>query len=607
MSLSPNFSIVYCSSEESDTPFNGLFKSESPKPWISGTYPKFPIEIIIDLRNLFILNGMDIVSHEYMIASRVDLFGTKDDQINQNNNWFSIGFFQFSDNQRSQWIARELKHILLEHVAVRFLRILIENVHPTPRNIKSQCSFISMQINGRLEIKPRMTSLNDLESDLVDAKNNAVEEENYGAAAVYKDQLLNISDNREELENLFNLRIDSLLKEDYLTVDSVTNQINAILNACRNDSDVPQICTPPVPVRIPVTIASPPQETNQIQQEDHSPPHSPPNEITFEEQSLDKNVTVHDDSFFLTDFEKVAAVATYDEHNDENNSVVDSRKPSSRILSAKKKGPVKERVPKFAPPPPDEPPKDDRPDPLSDADKAEAGILLNLFGEHSVGLAYSKSWGLRVQGFEKLCELILGLKSNVDQIRAIMCMLPLMRRRYSDSLKAVYVAAVDNTMRLLNNVQMNHNDFLTIIHVLLPIAMNKLGDSNQRINEASFEFVIWCSDRDKWALSELISYSVKPPQSPNQYHILLAKMLLISVLMEKYKNDKGRIKPSEIMGLVVPCLDSRKVEVRNAALKIVVDVLNMYGPSMEKYIKNVPRIILEQIEFERSKVTEAIE
>ena len=615
---SQGFSTVFCTSEDPNHPFENLFRDETPSGWISLPSPNFPVEAIIDTKNLFVLTGMDIVSHESMIATKVDLYGSKDDELNQSTQWFSIGYFTFNSNQRSQWVARELKHVSIDSCTLRFLRILIEGAYETPPNREHRISFISLTLNGHREVKPRMTNLEELVEDLKNAKLQAIEEENYGAADLYKNELLNIEDNKEQLEQLFSNKNEALKNEEYLSVDNIMNSINSIIKKGRA----------PPEEQIPVQpIQQPPEPETVIEEapfvaEEIEPPKIEKPVINDTPSTVQVGA---DDGFFLTDFEKGAVLAIASDEqfpiqNDDNKGNDSPReeefppdpepapppppkkpkKLKTKIpppaKSTKSVDPPKERVPRFSKAPPDLDKKNEQPDELSDENKAEANTLISLFGEKVVAIAYSSNWSLRVSGLEKLCELIKGLKSPGDKTRALSGILPLLRRRFSDGLKATYVSAIEQTISLLDALNVEGNELGTIIHVLLPISMGKIGDTNQRISDLSKQFCLWCANKDKWALTEVQQYTLHPP-NPNQYHQQIAKLNLLSTLMEQYGvgNEKGKLKLPDVMGLVVPCLDSRKEEVRKLAIKITISLQEQFGTVIDKYLKNVSRLVKDQL------------
>lgn len=590
MSSLPQFQCIYCSSEEPDHPFEYLFRTDIVSGWVSGPNPQYPIESVIDLKGKFILTGLEIASHQYLIPRRVDLYGTRSEILDQNCVWESIGFFTFNSNQRSQWQARELKRIKIDSCKYRYLRIAFQDCHQAPLNYYSQVSIISLEIQGRLDLKPRMTSLEDMIADITSAKQAAVDEENYGAAADYKEQLDNISEHYDEIADLFKQKDEALQNEQYLVVDSIINRILAIITpSLLKESEIQN----PEPDQIPEPIPSPTPEP--IENDSEPPAHDP-------------------SSFFLTEFKDDTKVILPTEGSQElvtldDLPVTQPQEPSSPPPEPPKKKqpkkgimiqenvpttkvPQRHQVPNFS----KDPPKQDDPDPLSDENRAIAEPLIQLFGESVISMAFSNGWSCKVNGFQKLCELINGLKTDKEKISAFKSMMPLIRSRFSDGLKAVYCSAVENTMNLVDSIELPSAEFGNFIHQVMPMVIQKLGDSNQRINETAHNFALWSIEKDKFAFQEVVQYALKAP-AQNQYHLWMAKLKLVKKLIERYGIDQdGKIPSPDVMKLVVPCLESRKGEIRQQAFDILVKIHPVLGNKMDKYMRNVPRLVMDEFQ-----------
>lgn len=597
MSTIPQFQCVYCSSEEENHPFQYLFRTDIVSGWVSGPNPQYPIDSVIDLKGKFILTGLEIASHQYLIPKRVDLYGTRSESLDQNCIWESIGFFTFNSNQRSQWQARELKRIKIDNCRYRFLRFSFQECHQAPPNYYSQVSIISLEIQGRPDIRPKMTSLDDMIADITNAKLAAVAEENYGAAADYKEQLDNISAHRDEISELFKQKEEALKNEQYLVVDSIINKVLSIAIPSLYDekeTEIPDQFTP----------------AESTPQNEHAPESTPESES--ETHSHDPS------SFFLTEFKDDTKVILPSEGSQELVTLDDlPPQPPQTTLEPpppKKKQPttkgkmIKEQLPKTKPPQrhqvpnfSKDPPKKDDPDPLSDENRALAEPLITLFGESVVSMAFSSSWSCKVNGFQKLCELINGLKTSKDKISAFKAMIPLIRLRFSDGLKAVYCSGVENTMQLIESIQLPSSEFSAFIHQILPLVIIKLGDSNQRIDETANNFALWSIERDKYAFQEVSQYALKQP-AQNQYHLWLAKLKLIKVLVEKYGLDQGGKVPSaDVMKIIVPCLGSRKADVRQNAFELLLQIYPIMGDKVDKYMMNVPRLVREEFNSKKQK------
>ncbi|KAK8863677.1 hypothetical protein M9Y10_011366 [Tritrichomonas musculus] len=239
-----SFNCIYCSSEDIDYPFNNLFDSNS-KSWTSRSNPKYPIKAVVDLRGTFVFDGIHIVSHESMIPTRIDLYISNNPnlngmEINVDNffeykskfNWENIGFFCFSSNERSNWVAREFKKVMLPQVQASFMMFVISECYKSiPGNPYKRVSIISLIFLGTHLYRPRFgSSLVEMYEDLTNAKKEAIQNENFAQADIINIQIENTKRNRDILNELFQKKQIALKNEEFLVVDSIITNIFSILN-----------------------------------------------------------------------------------------------------------------------------------------------------------------------------------------------------------------------------------------------------------------------------------------------------------------------------------------------------------------------------------------
>jgi hypothetical protein len=403
-------------------------------------------------------------------------------------------------------------------------------------------------------------------SDLKSRKANAVASEAYLEAADLKDELDAATDHESEIRELFHKKEAALAAEEYLKVDEIISQILSIIMPV---SELPS--NRPEPVTLPFPVPDTPLTLPPIVEE--VPPAPPPEPF--------------ENSFFLTQFgprEQIVA-------------------PTIETATPKPKA-IFERVPQFGharilPNFDEPPPKPEDVNGLNEENRQEADPLIQLFGEPTVAAAYSQTWNNKVEGYRRLCESVQNLKTQREQLIGLRAMIPLMRRRFSEGLKAVYCSAVESTIGMLDALNISGTQLHDLD--LLPLVIAKLGHSNQRINESAMQFVIWVADRDpKQSLNEVIQYAVKPPPDANQYHLFSAKLTLLKTLIPKYGiNPPGRIKLKDIMDVILPCLESRKEELRRLSFELLVQM----NVNVDRYLINMPRI-KEQLKavLEKGKV-----
>ena len=590
---------MYCSSEDASHPFESLFRKDTSSGWVSAAGPVYPVECVIDPGSKFVLTGMEVISHQSMIPSRVDLYGTMSEALDSSCVWESIGFFSFNDNERSQWQARELKRIRIDHKRLRFLRMVISGCHEVPPNVEKRCSFVSLEIQGRKDTKPKLASYEQMVEEINANKQAAVEREDYGTAADYKEQLQHAVEREGELRELFRQKDEALANEEYLLVDRIVNQILAIIRPSDDDWE-------PEPVR-------------PVVEEPRRPPPPEPEPEPVKEPEPPKELSGKSEAFFVTEFGDRAKVLSPPEDVVDLDALQQLVEPQfNEPVRKPRKVPKKpkmvaERVPKVkqadgrsarALPNFNDVPKQDDPDELSEEHRAEAAALISLFGESPVAMAYSSGWMNKVNGYKQLCELIAGLKTANEKIRAFRGLMPLVHENLEGGLKAVFCPAVEQTITMVDAIDLPPNEFLAFVHQILPAVMTKLGDSNPRINESANHFVLWAAEKDpKFSMNELVQWILKPLSSQNQYHLLTAKMVLLKIIIERHGiGPNGKVKLPEVMNLVVPCLESRKAEVRQQSFDLLVSIYPLVGTAMDKYLSTAPRIVKDQLKAAVAKL-----
>ena len=140
-----NYTIVSCTSEEQSHPITSIINSSiNSTGWQSSPSARFPVEFTIDLSTIVELETLQFVSHQYKIASRVDLYVAGPDK-----QFKALGSFQFSNNEHSNYTNRELKSATLNGIKAQYIKISIPGCHTNPNNPNNQVGIVSLNILGR--------------------------------------------------------------------------------------------------------------------------------------------------------------------------------------------------------------------------------------------------------------------------------------------------------------------------------------------------------------------------------------------------------------------------------------------------------------------------
>jgi hypothetical protein len=131
----------------------------------------------------------------------------------------------------------------------------------------------------------------------------------------------------------------------------------------------------------------------------------------------------------------------------------------------------------------DVPETDAPPDMLKPADRQEAAVLVELFGEDSVARIFSKSnWMVRFHGIHRLADGICELASGY--LEAFKCFCYICRHRMKENQKQLVIAVLNDVRRIAETHQIEPPELTQGIAHLLPSATAKIGGSQEAVTAA---------------------------------------------------------------------------------------------------------------------------
>ncbi|KAF4716847.1 hypothetical protein FOZ63_012109 [Perkinsus olseni] len=163
------YEVVYVSSEDGAHPASELVVPEttgvgmtSGQGWISKRFPTYPQILILELERRSIINQMQFLSHQSAISTKLELYvsvegpRTPYDPVQdpdgcdfiQSIPFRRLGYLSLDSNEKSQWLARELKSVFVDCEA-RFIQIKLHKCHVNTLNLQSQVGLIAVNILGK--------------------------------------------------------------------------------------------------------------------------------------------------------------------------------------------------------------------------------------------------------------------------------------------------------------------------------------------------------------------------------------------------------------------------------------------------------------------------
>ncbi|XP_024402111.1 uncharacterized protein [Physcomitrium patens] len=145
------FAVVSCSSQDEDFPVSELNNDALGRGWQSSRFCLFPQEIVLELQHPSRIINMQLLCHEFMIPSKVEIFVSminphvhSSDTVGQMKR---LGYFSLDPNDRSNHQARELKSVYVDSSAAT-IRLLLHNCYTNKLNIFNQVGLMAVIITG---------------------------------------------------------------------------------------------------------------------------------------------------------------------------------------------------------------------------------------------------------------------------------------------------------------------------------------------------------------------------------------------------------------------------------------------------------------------------
>ncbi|XP_022908235.1 centrosomal protein of 104 kDa [Onthophagus taurus] len=161
-----NFNVIFATDEDPKYKSSELnIHSPTVKGWQSSKNCDFPQEIVVQLEKRCALDKVQILAHQYLIPSKIELFSSNEDTntVSDINNvsWEYLGYITLSDNQSTGFKSRELKSANVPKCIASFVKLKLHKNHKNSYNINNQVSLIAINLLGT-ENESRRSSTSEI-------------------------------------------------------------------------------------------------------------------------------------------------------------------------------------------------------------------------------------------------------------------------------------------------------------------------------------------------------------------------------------------------------------------------------------------------------------
>ena len=649
------FHIYRCSGEDPEHPARELMLSAAqPRGWHSQKMCKYPQELLLKLDKPSRVTQIQILSHEHKIPTKVEIFtGMPQEGLPpepENCNLKKLGHLSFDSNERSNHQARELKSVHINTKAL-LLRFVLQECHMNRLNSYNQVGIVAINIKGEpmnefssphmagvqqalnnvhlsdpVERRPALPhsgpkpvmplfSLQGFDpltaskiAEVQRAKEFAVEQEDYDEAKRLKSKIDYMKRVGAQIGELEAQKKHAVEEEDYDKAKSLKLEIGVLRRRLEGQPTVATpIHLPAAPAGVPQTgvavAASTPtraivSESSPVAADQEHPeqvpvqPEVPVNPLSPERDASYDHLP-YDERPAQAKGMMNAFINTPDRFKNSPSAKTEDGGDSKTPMQMPIQPDIKEMMSEAG-----SRPGEPALEALSGSDEKNASLLFGLLGEEAARCIHSKHWQLREKGLSETIDLITsdGIDGDVREgFRLISHYI--LGKTLKDKVAHIIESSVDCLRELLTNYgsQVGGREVQHSMLELVPILIDRVGESNGIIRDRAFEAILMLSDLQEVGNGGVLAASlVKPIKRQSQWKPILSRLNLLNELLPKFglsqhKSDKGDYSHGftvdAVMNFVNPALSSANEGVRKSAINVARIVMDTIGEqSLERLL-----------------------
>ncbi|KAL7060332.1 hypothetical protein AAHC03_09576 [Spirometra sp. Aus1] len=546
-----HFRVVHVTSQDEGFPAKELnHHSPKTKGWRSVKHCPYPQQIVVELECSARIRKIQILSHQYLIASRIAFYigdSWGDDTINMETSRFlRLGHIELSDNESTNFRARELKSVHVDATGSCFQLFLYKN-YPNKFNLQNQIGLVALNFIGEVAEPyfdrelPRDTEsvrsdyvspIDDLAFDvyqdprLADVlrrlqaqKLEYARRENFELARQARDAIRRLQEAGEQIFQLELEKQEAAKAEDYETAKTKKELITEIRNNLSREIDLNLLLgptrgsaysretrqrstgpfLPPLLQKTRETYKQWQKPAPQYQEEDEAPP-AIATALTskeYDEECLSQGVPRSSNQ---ADERPLPALVA---RQDNNSNVGELAEPLDLLppTTGLENLVVGDEIPITEQSNMDGGPLAR----LSEASAREAAVAIDVVGLPLVTKAYSKSWRHREEALNELERRVCGptlappaalanVAAEPDPPAELRSTTFLLRRALNDQVLTVYrhgLNLINPTIVVFGEKHgLTKQDIIASLDRLVPLLIQKTGDTSARIRDVTKAFLI---------------------------------------------------------------------------------------------------------------------
>ncbi|XP_048206076.1 centrosomal protein of 104 kDa-like isoform X1 [Perognathus longimembris pacificus] len=616
--------------------------------WRSPRFCQFPQEIVLQMVERCRIRKLQLLAHQYMIASKIEFYISESlpeyFAPYQAERFRRLGYVSLCDNEKTGCKARELKSVYVDAVG-QFLKLIFHENYVNKYNIYNQVALVAINIIGdpadfgdKNNITSReklidhylghnpedpalegtfsgrsdyISPLDDLAFDMYqdpevaqiirkldERKREAVQKERYDHAKKLKQAIADLQKVGERLGRYEVEKRCAVEKEDYDLAKEKKQQmaryraqvyeqleLHGLLQG--GEPEMRRPCALPLqPLAHPGSprhqkpAPSPPQPAEVG-------PENPPADPVLQEQL--SSHTLATPRCFAADPSPPAA------------GPVPPRNPTETLPYDERPLPATRKPQGDASGDPEISEADSRgaqrggtvePEPLTEKALREASFAIDVLGETLVAGAYSKMWSCREDALLALCKRLMELPVGTpkeDLKNTLRASVFLIRRAMKDIVISVFQASLKLLKMIITQYIPKHKlskaETTHCVERTLPALLARTGDSSARLRVMASNFIQEMALFKEVRCLQIIPPAlVQPLRANTSVHLAMSQVDLLARLLRDLGTENSGFTVDNVMKFAVSTLEHRVYEVREMAVRVILDVYRQHQALALEYL-----------------------
>ncbi|NXY54747.1 CE104 protein, partial [Callaeas wilsoni] len=621
--------------------------------WRSPRLCQYPQEIILQLVERCRIRKLQLLAHQYMIASKIEFYISESlpeyFAPYQSERFQRLGYVPLSDNEKTDFRARELKSVYMDAVG-QYLKLIFHKNYVNKYNLYGQVALVAVNIIGDpadygndsmsspsreklidhyLGIKSddpaldgtylgkhdSISPLDDLAFDMYqdpevaqiirrldEKKREAVHHECYDHAKKLKQAIADLQKVGERLGRYEVEKRCAVEKEDYDLAKKKKEQMDEYRLKVYQQLELHDLLDAQLLIRkppdLPLGSVSGTESPQSSPPEPAEPPQGEPRraEPMLEEQLVEPTSSepvVPYQSPLSPQTQPTTSKEMFSKENVE--FLPYDERPLPTICKQ-----VDEAVPYVEPEVTEEDMGDTprtgntlEPEPLTEKALREASPVVEVFGETLVSGAYSRTWSYREDAllavYKKLMEVSVDTPKE-DLRNMLRAAVFLARRAIKDTVSSVFQASLKLLKMIITQYIPKHKlgklETSHCVEKTLPHLLSRTGDSSSRLRLLASTFIQEMALCPEVKPLQIIPVHLVKTLKPNSpTHLAMSHVELVESLLRSMGTENSGFTINNVMKFATGALEHRAREVREVVLRII---FAMYGEHRAAVLEYLP-------------------